>query len=301
MRKVTVRLPATITSFGPGTPTLSLALGLYALVEIRERTGNELIVETSGEGAGSYSIGLRHPVALALMRVFQQLERSPLGIHIRVDNAIPLASGLGAEASFWVAGIIGANNLLGYSLSRAEILRLSAHISPQPGNAIGALLGGLTSSFINEELIYRALPVTTMQLIVIVPDIKNYPETLPTPESVSFVDARHNLSRLPLLLHGLQNGDLQLISQSLADHLLYPILKARIPGINHVVETARLAGALAITTAGSGPALVAVAEREHEAVADAIVGAFHNTGIEARSWIVPIDTQGVVISAMQSG
>jgi homoserine kinase len=225
-----------------------------------------------------------------------------LGVRIRVNNAIPLASGLGAAATFWVAGIIGANNLLGHSISRREILRLSAQISPQPSNAIGALLGGLTSSLVsNDEVIYRSLPVAALTLILIVPDIKNYPESVPAPDTVPFADARYNLDRLPLLLHGLQSGDLSLISQTLDDRLISPTIRARIPGINHVIESARLAGALAVTTAGAGPALIVIAPHDHHAVADAVVAAFGNTHVEARSWILPVDTQGVVISAMQSG
>ncbi len=302
MRKVTVRLPASITHIGPGTSNLGLALGLYAQVEISEQGGNALIVDTAGEGAGSYSIGLRHPVALAMMRVFQRLERAPLGVHIRVNNAIPLASGLGAEATFWVAGIIGAHNLLGQNINRAAILQLSADISPQPGNAIASLLGGLSGSFDAEsERVYRNLPVDAFRMVIVVPEIEHYHEAQLAEDEILLADALYNLDRLPLLLHGFQTGDLDLISRSLDDRITAPSLRARIPGYNHIRESARLAGALGITIAGRGPALIAITASEHDAVADAMISAFENTGIQSRSWIVPIDTQGVVISAMQSG
>jgi len=74
MRIVTVRLPATMTRFGPGIRALGLAVGLYTTVEISERADNQLIVDATGEGAGHYSTGLRHPVTLALMRIFQQVQ-----------------------------------------------------------------------------------------------------------------------------------------------------------------------------------------------------------------------------------
>lgn len=301
MRKVTVRLPASITNIGPGTANLGLALGLYTQVEISERAGNSLIVETAGEGAGSYSIGLRHPVALALMRVFQRLERAPLGVHIRVDTSIPLESGLGAEATFWVAGIIGAYNLLGQGISRSALVQIAAEISPQPGNAVTALLGGLTASFSEgKQLIYRSLPVANLRLVVVLPQIENYNLRL-LEDDISRADAEHNLDRLPLLVQGFQTGEVELIRQSLADRIVAPAFWAKISGQQHIRESARLAGAAAVTLAGRGPALIALAEREHEAVAEAMISAFANTGVQARSWIVPIDTQGVVISAMQSG
>ncbi|HLV35529.1 MAG TPA: hypothetical protein VKY59_10465 [Spirillospora sp.] len=301
MRKVTVRLPATITHIGPALRSLGLALGLYATVEISERADNQLIVDTAGEGAGHYSIGLRHPVTLALMRVFQRLERAPTGVHIRVNSQIPVGAGLGAEAAFWVAGIIGANNLLGLSLSREEILQLSARLVPEPDNAAAALLGGLSSGLMQDNrLIHRSLPVAPLLLVVVVPTIEDYPEQLSTPDVIPWNDALHNLSQIPLLLEGFRSGDVQLITQTLDDRLVNPRLQPRIPGYHHVRETARLAGASGVTIAGTGPALIAFAARDHQQIAEAMVAAFSNAGIAARAWVVPVDTQGVVLSAVQS-
>jgi homoserine kinase len=301
MRKVTVRLPATMTGIGPAVRALGLALGLYTSVEISERSDNQLIVETAGEGAGRYSTGLRHPVTLALMRVFQMLERAPLGVHIRIQNNVPVDSGLGAEAAFWAAGIIGANNLLGHSLTREAILQLTAQLAPQPDNAIAALLGGLSSGIVSESgLRYRSLPIVAFRVVIVLPEIDDYPLAFTAPDVIPFNDAAHNLSRVPLLLDGFRSGDLKLITQVMDDHLVNPRLQPRIPGYNHVRETARLAGALGVTISGHGPAMIALAVKDHGQIADAMVAAFDNAGVNARAWVVPIDTQGVVISAVQS-
>jgi homoserine kinase len=301
MRKVTVRLPASITSIGPGIRALGLAIGIHTTVEISERSDNQLIVDTAGEGAGHYSIGLRHPVVLALMRVFQRLERAPLGIHVRINNLIPVESGLGAEAAFWVAGIIGAHNLLGHNLSREEILRLSAQLTPQPDNAISTLLGGLTSGImVNNEVVYRSLPLTPLQLIIVLPELESYVARTAANPTIALATVAHNISRIPLLLEGLRAGDLRLITQVLDDQIDQPRLQPQIPGYTHVLESARIAGASGMTICGSGPALMAFAPRNHQHIADAMVNAFANLDIKARAWVAPIDTQGVVISAMQS-
>ena len=301
MRKVTVRLPATITNLGPGIRALGLAIGIHATVEISERSDNQLIVDTVGEGAGHYSIGLRHPVVLALMRVFQRLERAPLGIHVRVNNQIPVESGLGAEAAFWVAGLIGANNLLGHSLSREALLRLSAQLTPQPDNAISTLLGGLTSSvMVNDDLTYRSLPLTPGRLIITLPEIVGYTSSSTSVRPLPETAVIHNISRIPLLLEGLRTGDVSLITQMLDDQIDQPRWQPQIPGYAHVLESARIAGAAGMTICGRGPALLTFAVENHHHIADAMVTAFDNVGIKARGWVVPIDTQGVVISAMQS-
>jgi homoserine kinase len=301
MRKVKVTLPATVTNLGPGVHTLGLALGLYTTVEITERSDEMLVVEPEGEGAGHYSVGLQHPVVLALMRVFQRLERAPLGLTVKITNQIPVASGLGAEAAFQVAGIVSANNLLGNTLSRAEVLEMAAQLSRHPDQTVTAILGGLTASFVKSDtLIYRTFPVSTPKAVIVLPTLDNYPDDATTPERVSFDDAVHNLNRIPLLIEALGSGDLAEIGRLMDDKLLTPILRPYISGYDHVVEIARRVGAEAITISGTGPALVVFATTGHKKLAEAMEIAFENVGVKARSWIVPVDTQGVVVSIAQS-
>jgi Homoserine kinase len=122
MRRVKVTLPAVATEIGPGQDGLGLALGLHAVVEFSERSDHQLVVDTRGEGAGRYSVGLQHPAVLGMIRVFQKLERASLGVNVVVDSQIPVESGLNAESAFHLAGVIGGSNLLGTPLSREQAL-----------------------------------------------------------------------------------------------------------------------------------------------------------------------------------
>jgi len=301
MRKVKITLPATLTNLGPGVHSLGLALGLYATVEVTERADETLLVEPEGEGAGRYGVGLQHPVVLALMRVFQRLERAPLGLTVKIANQIPLASGLGAEAAFLVAGLISANNLTGNLLSRAEILEMAAQISRRPDHTVTAILGGLTASILQDDrLVYHPFPVNAPRVVVVVPTIDNYPERVAAPERISFDEAVYNLSRIPLLVDALRDGNLTRIGSLMDDKLLTPLLRPHISGYDHVVEVARRAGAEAITISDNGPALIAFASTGHKKLAEAMEMAFENAGVKARSWVVPLDTQGVVVSIAQS-
>lgn len=303
MRRVKITLPATVKNLGAGTGALGLALGLHVVIEISERRDHALIVETEGEGAGQYSIGLQHPVVLAMMRIFQQVERAPLGIHVRIINHIPLASGLGAEAAFLMGGLIGANNLIGNVYTREQLLQLAGQMAAPPINSAATLLGGLLTAMMDDDvLVYRALPVKAMPVIVVVPEIENYAARTRSvvPERVPGADAVHNLQHLPFLLEGLRLGDLPLIRRGLADRLQTPYLTPHLSGFGHVIELARRAGVTAWTLCDSGPALLLFAAGQQHALAEALVTAFENTGVDARSWVVPIDTQGVVVSVMQS-
>lgn len=303
MQRIKIKLPASVTNLGPGLNSLGLALGLYTTIEISGRDDERLVVETSGEGSGRYGIGLQHPVALGLMWVFQQQERATLGIHLRIHNDIPLASGLGAETAFHAAGIIAANNLLGNPYSRQQVLTMAAHVSGQPDHALPSLLGGLTTSLtINDTLVYRTLPVNPLTLVVVVPQLENYEEktALIAPERVPLNDALHNLSRIPLLIEAFRNGDMALLAQAIEDRLYTPYLKQHITGYDHVVEMTRRAGAAAVTLSGKGPALLAFVPHHPEKVATAAEFAFEQSGVPARSWVLPVDTQGVQVSVARS-
>lgn len=303
MRRIRITLPAVIADLGAGVQTLGLAVGLYTTIEIAERRDSQLIVETEGEGAGQFSIGLRHPVVLAMIRIFQKQEMACSGFSLRVINHIPLDSGLGAEAVFTVGGLIGANNLLGSVYSREEILQLAAEISPRPDGVTTTLLGGLTTSLMEDgRLFYRTLPVVSQRVIVLMPELEPYASSIRTviPERLPGSEAVFNLQRLPLLLEGLRTGDLGLIERGLADHLHTPFLTPHISGYGHVVELLRRAHVQGVALCGQGPGIIIFTRENQDALAEALVTAFDNAGVDARAWVIPIDRQGVVISATQS-
>jgi len=300
VQKIKIRLPATLTDFGPVYHNLGLAISLYANIEIAPREDDRLIVETEGQGAGDYALGLRHPVVLGMMRFFQRIEQAPLGITVHVKNDIPLNSGLGAEVAFVTAGVIGANNLMGNRYNRQELIKLAAEISGAPASAITAILGGLTTYVRKEEeLYYCSLPLTSFKIIVAVPDVEGYQaptleETLPRSRVLD------SMSRIPLLQEALRQGDVQMLAELVDVNLLKNAIQQRLSGYRHVAEVARLAGSTAVMTSGGGPAMIFLTEQRHDRIAEVIETAFGNLDIPVEVFVVPLDTQGIVISMMQT-
>ncbi|MDX2160325.1 MAG: hypothetical protein SF162_03270 [bacterium] len=304
MRRVKVTLPATITHLGTGLHSLALAVGLHATIEITERTDSALNVETSGEDAGRYALGLRHPVVLGMARVFQKLERAVPGLNVRIESHIPAALGLGLETTFFVAGIIGANNLFGSTFKRADILRIAAHVTGRPDQAVTAMVGGMTASMMQgDEVVYRSLPIAPLKLVIALPHLPGYADKvrLSVPDRVPVRDALHNINRLPLLIDALRQGDVALAGQMMDDRVFAPYRTQFIPNFDDIAQIARLNGASAVTLCGSGPGIVALAAKDHARIADSITAGFEDIGIRAQSWIVPLDTQGVVLSVAQTG
>jgi homoserine kinase len=299
MQKIKIRLPATVTNLGPGFHGLGLAITLYTTVEISGRSDDKLQIEFKGEGANHYISDFSNPVVIAMSRVFQQLECAQTGINIRIENQIPLESGLGAESAMTVAGVIGANDLMGNVFKRDQSLTIAGQILP-PDGIVASLFGGLTASTLDkDQLIYRTLSIDPLQIIVVVPEIDHYTPPM-FPEMISRRDSIGTLERVPFLIEALRTGDLDLLVHILDEKLSRNYYAERITGYGHVTEIARHSGALAVTVCGEGPALLAFAESGHERISEDMVLAFKNSGVSARRWVTSIDTQGVVISAVQS-
>jgi homoserine kinase len=183
------------------------------------------------------------------------------------------------------------------------VLELAARFSQRPDSATATILGGLTAALLDgDALVYRPLSTSALHVAVVVPELNTYlDETARArPERLPLTDALYNLSRIPLLVDAFRDGDLRLLEQVMDDRVHFPYFRRFIPGCDHVTEMARRAGAVAITLSGTGPALVAFAESDHRKVALAMEVAFENVGVRARSWVLPIDTQGVVVSVTGS-
>jgi hypothetical protein len=150
-------------------------------------------------------------------------------------------------------------------------------------------------------LVYKSVTIKPLQVIVALPDV-----SLSTgaardalPKEVSLKDVAQNVGRAALVVQALLEGDYALLGEAMRDRLHEPYRKKLIPGFDEASQAARSKGASAVAISGAGPALVALAEEEHDRIARAMAQAFKEaTGKPARTWILPVDTQGIAISEM---
>lgn len=303
MRRVKITLPATLTNIGPGLQTLGLAVGLRASVEFTERGDNTVTVESFGVDPNPYKDPLQHPSVLAASRVFQAHERAPLGFSVRIDNPIPLRSGLGAGTAFVVAGTIGAANLLDVPLSRDAMLQLAARYLGAADGVVAAALGGLTAGALDgEALHYRGLAPAEMRVVVVFPKVKRYQRKVEKAlnKTVDYTDVVFHLSRLPLLIDAFQRADFEAIGALLEDRIHTPNLIKHHPHYADAAAAARAAGAAGVSLTGMGPGMVAFARQNHDAIAAAMRAVFTANDVEAQTWVLPVDRQGIVVSMTQS-
>ena len=141
-KQATIIVPATSANLGPGFDCLGLALSLYQRVTFTAGPEPGLTITAEGEDAHKIPTDTSNLVWQSAELIFDRFGKRPFGLHIHQDNQIPIGSGLGSSSSAILAGLFGANALLGSPLSRAELLQIAADLEDHPDNvapAVGVL------------------------------------------------------------------------------------------------------------------------------------------------------------------
>ena len=170
---VTVSVPATSANLGPGFDCLALALDLWNRVEFHV-CGTGICVEVNGQGREHLPKTAENLVVRAAARLLAHFDCPiPAGLLVRCENDIPAGSGLGSSATAVLAGLLGANALMGNPACREEILSLAGEMEGHVDNAAAALYGGLTVVATSDTgVIVRCYEIPQMQVAVILPDIE---------------------------------------------------------------------------------------------------------------------------------
>lgn len=292
--KVKAHVPATTANLGPGFDCLGLALSLYNTVELGRTDGGPRI-SVNGEGKGLIPVDTANLVYRAITGLFEYVGEPVGDLHVHLNNAIPLMSGLGSSSAAIVGGLAAANALLGEPLERDKILALATDIEGHPDNVAPALLGGLVVIADAEDRpVYQRIAIPTFDVIVVTPDFQlaTVKARAALPSQVSFADAVYNIGRTALVVQGLIRQDYDLLAHVMDDRLHQPYRAPLVPGLTDVFKAARQAGAAGVALSGAGPSVVAFAPQGHAAIAEAMQAAFANHGLDARTMLLQTTTEG---------
>lgn len=283
-----VRIPATTANLGPGFDCLAMALEMWNEAAFSVE-GSGIHVNIAGAGQDTLPKDETNLVARAALLVFDRAGvPAPRGLQIACINEIPTGSGLGSSAAGVLAGLLGANALLGKPFSREEILAMAVEMEGHPDNAAAALYGGLVvvistpRSFLTHRYDLPRLPVA-----VVLPEF-DFPtraarEALP--KTVPLSDAVFNLGRTALVVEALRSADYLLLEQVMDDRLHQPYRLPLIPGAEAARQAALRAGAAAVVLSGAGPSLLAIGGRPASAAA-AMGSAFDVAGIPSQAFLL---------------
>lgn len=306
-----VRVPATTANLGPGFDILALALRLYNTVEIevgKDKGKKKLQIDITGEGENSLPRDRRNIVYQAAKLVFDKFHFAPDTIRIRLNNRIPLASGLGSSAAARIGGLVGANRLCGEKLSREEILDVAAEMEGHPDNVAAGIMGGLVvSCVVSVKRERRRIEVVkynapqNLSCVVCVPNFqvmtRKAREILP--RTIKFEQAVFNSSRVAMLISALFQRRYGLLRMAMEDRLHQPYRRRLVRGMEEVFRQALLAGALGVSLSGAGPSIFAFAPSSRPRLADrvgkAMQEAFGKNRVESRYLVLGIDKEGTKI------
>lgn len=289
---IKIRVPATSANLGPGFDCLGMALDVWN--EIAFEPAEKLTHHVIGEGAEKLNKGSRNLLTKAYTHLHEACGRPARGVTIKAHNSIPMSSGLGSSAAAIVAGLFGANEMLGNPVDVNGLLKLATEMEGHPDNVAPALLGGLVVSVMKQdEIITRRYEVPALTVVIVKPDVEWLTKTARAvlPKSVSRTDAIHNIGRTTLVVDALRNGDLNLLRQVMEDRIHQPYRLRHISGGMAAYKCARQFGAAALS--GAGPSIIAFVPPENAEKAKAeIQSIFEERGIKTKGMITTPSERG---------
>jgi homoserine kinase len=301
MNQVTVSVPATTANIGVGFDCLGAALTMtneFQFVVIDTDTKLQIIVE--GEEASKVGLGESNLIYRSLVQFYQHIQQTPPHLEITIKLGVPLSRGLGSSATAIVGGLLGANSLAGNLLSQAEIMQMAIAIEGHPDNVVPALLGNCLLSVEDREQ-WQISQIPWHQDIIPIVAIPNFElsttearRVLPTEYSRS--EAIFNISRMGLLIRGLETNNPAWLKTALADKLHQPYRQKLITGYQQVEQAALAAGAYGMVISGAGPTLLALASPERvEQVVQSMLEAWNRIGIESQVRSLAINPAGATV------
>lgn len=255
---IRLQVPATSANIGPGFDSLGLALRLYNRVWMAEAEG----VHISTADGTKVPCDETNLIYTSAKLLYDLCGRSFKGLEIRQENNIPMTRGLGSSSACIVAGLCGANSLLGAPLSKDDLVNLAAHLEGHPDNSTPAILGGFVTAVLEDDHVYWVkVPLSgRIKFVAFIPDfeLKTEISRKALPMEVSHKDAVFNLSRTALMTASLFSGKLENIRPAVQDKLHQPYRMKFIRGAEDVFALCQRLGAYGTYISGAGPTIMAM-------------------------------------------
>lgn len=260
---IKIKIPATSANLGAGFDSLGLAVDLYNYVYMEESA--TLQITTLDKTA--VPIGKDNLIYSSAAHLFQLCGEKPPPLHIRQVNLIPMARGLGSSSACIVAGLTGANILLGRPFNVDELVNIAAKIEGHPDNVAPAFLGGIvTSVFDGGEVRWVKQQVEgNLSFFAVVPNFGMQTETVRKmlPKQIAFGDAVFNLSRAALFSASLLQGKYENLKVASQDRLHQEKRLTMIRGGEQILDYCYELGAYATYISGAGPTIMAITEEKN--------------------------------------
>lgn len=179
-----------------------------------------------------------------------------------VKEDVPNTRGLGSSATCIVAGILGANALMGNILNKEDMLQIATHLEGFPDNVTPAIFGGLTASYITDNNIVKTIKYNVcsdLRFLACIPpyEMSTKEARRKLPHELSYDDIIYNTSRLVNLPYAFLSGDIKLIREIISDKMHEPFRLPMIKGANVIKDFAK-ENELPVFLSGSGSTMIII-------------------------------------------
>lgn len=276
---IKIQIPATSANLGAGFDALGLALTFYNYVEMEQSDRIEI---SSADGL-EIPTDEKNLIYVSAKDLFKVCGKKLDGLKLIQTSNIPMARGLGSSSACIVAGLVGANHMLGNPLTTDDLVDLAAQIEGHPDNTAPALLGGIVTAVFDGRKVHwvKQEVYTKLKFVAIIPDfeLKTEKARACLPTEVSHKDAVYNLSRAALFSASLLTGKFENLRTAVHDKLHQPYRMELIPHCREVFDIAYTHGAYGAFISGAGPTIMAIVDEENEYFAGKMKFSLENAGL----------------------
>lgn len=258
--KFKISVPATSANVGPGFDVMGLAFDMYNRFTFDTDCPEKLQIEGCLPEFAKPENNLLYQT---LSGVLAQHGRLTPNLRIGFDTDLPVCSGLGSSSTCIVAGVMAANAIGNLAMDTEQILRTATLIEGHPDNVAPAILGGFVAAIVEDGLVYwHRYPISDrISFYAMMPDVRVPTEAARAalPKTYSLTDCIYNLSRVPILVEGLERADPRLIRAGCKDRIHQEYRLQLIPqGIDVMKFAIEETDAVSVYISGAGPTIVAM-------------------------------------------
>lgn len=274
MKKIKVFAPATIANVGPGYDILGLSLeGVGEYLEMELLDSDEILIHPIPDYP-DLPLSVNENIAGIVSQAILNELGVKQGLSIKIQKAVKPGSGLGSSGCTAAATAYALNKLLGKPFPTERLVEFAmlgekatsgkAHAD----NVAASLMGGfcIIKSYVPLQILNIPFP-EDMQIVVVHPqiEVKTADSKKILKEEMAMQDVISQMGNIAALISGITTSNYGWIKVGMKDLIAEPIRSYLIPGFAQAKSLAIEAGALGCSISGSGPAIFAFCEDEHQA------------------------------------
>jgi homoserine kinase len=257
-----LRLPATSANLGPGFDALGLAMALYLTIDATP--AEDFHIDATGRNADLCARLENNLILTTYMDVLANAGILAQGLHLQLNNEIPLGMGCGSSAAALLAGVLLANHFGSLNWTAKQILEEACRREGHPDNVAACYLGGMTASALTGEGLFTATLGRDLpwQLLLALPatSLSTKKARALLPAHYSREDAVANVQATALLVTAFAQGRGDLLRTAMQDRLHQPYRMKACPLLGLLLPLTENPGILGVALSGAGPSVLLITE-----------------------------------------